>query len=179
MPTPETHTHWYVLTGRPCSGITTAVNALGRQGYRTVGEAARSIIDAGVAAGKSVDEIRSDDAGFQRAIVRHKLESEAALPRDEVVFFDRAIPDNLIYHDIAGLDPGEVIPHCRPTRYRKVFFMEPLPYQADYARTESELILGRLERELPQAYLGLGYEVVSIPALRIEERVARILDEIG
>lgn len=169
---------WYVLTGRPCSGITTTVNALAARGYRTVPEAARSIIDERVAAGWTIERIRGDEARFQREILARKFAAESRTPTGAVVFFDRAMPDNIVYHAIAGLDPAEARRLCRGNAYRKIFFMEPLPYAGDYARTESAAVLKRLERELPAAYRNLGYEVVSVPAAPVERRVERILREL-
>ena len=57
--------------------------------------------------------------------------------------------------------------------------MDPLPYAADYARTESISILDRLARELPRVYRSLGYEVVSVPVGTIENRIERIVREIS
>jgi predicted ATPase len=174
-------TNWYVLTGRPCSGISTTLAALESRGYRTVNEAARSIIDKRLAQGLTIQQIRANDAQFQRDIVKLKIDRENKLPelrKDEVVILDRALPDSIVYHRIAGLDPQEVIGLCKPGSYRKVFFMEPLPYSADYARTEGDEILERLERDLRTVYQDLGYEVVSVPVDTVEKRVDRIIQQI-
>ena len=171
-------TNWYVLTGRPCSGISTTLRALARRGFRTVNEAARTIIDERMAQGLTVDQIRSDNAQFQRDIVKLKVDVERDLPTDEVIFLDRALPDSIVYHSIAGLDPQEVQQLCERATYKKVFFMEPLPYARDYARTESDAILDRLGEELPQAYRSLAYEVIGVPVGTIEERVEWILKQI-
>ena len=153
--------------------------ALGERGYRTVKEAARSIIDEDMAKGWTVEQVRSDDARFQRDILKRKVDSEKTLPKDAVVFLDRGVPDSVVYHTIAGLDPQEVASVCKPGIYRKIFFMAPLPYEADYARSESDEVLEKLARELRSVYLDLGYEVVSIPVGTVETRVERILQHIS
>ncbi len=169
---------WYVLTGRPSSGITTTLDALAARGYRTIREAARSIIDERMAEGWTVERIRGDDARFQREILARKIAAEARAPTDAVVFFDRALPESTVYHAIAGLDPREVLRVCGRNVYRKVFFMEPLPYAADYARTESPEMLHRLEREIPAAYRSLGYEVIPVPVEPVEDRIERIIRQL-
>lgn len=144
------------------------------RGYRTVNEAARSIIDERLAQGLTIEQIRTDDVKFQRDILKLKVDREndlLELQKDEIVILDRALPDSIVYHSIAGLDPQEVIGLCKPGIYRKVFFMEPLPYSADYARTEDDEVLGRLEGELRAVYIDLGYDVVSVPVDTVEKRV--------
>ena len=174
----EPSTNWVVLTGRPCSGISTTLEALSRQGFHTVNEAARSIIDECLAKGQTVEQIRAHDLRFQRDVLKRKVDTERGLLKDEVIFLDRALPDSIVYHSIAGLDPQEVVQLCQPATYRKVFFMEPLPYLKDYARTESHSMLDRLGEELPQVYRKLSYEVIRVPVATIEERVELILSQI-
>ena len=153
--------------------------ALGARGYRTVKEAARSIIDEGMAEGQTIEQIRSNDTQFQRDVLKRKVDAERRLPKDAVIFLDRAVPDSVVYHSIAGLDPQGVASVYSPGNYRKIFFMEPLPYSPDYARTESDEVLEQLGRALRSIYLDLGYEVVSIPVETVEKRVELILQHIS
>ena len=166
---------WYVLTGRPCSGISTTLSALAERGYRAVKEAARSIIDERIAQGRTIDEIRSDDWRFQRDVLERKVDIERELPVEGIVFLDRAVPDSIVYYSIAGLDAKEAARFHVPGSYRTIFLMEALPYAADYARTESDTVLTQLERGLRSLYRDLGYEVVAVPVGGIEERVEMIL----
>ncbi len=153
--------------------------ALRARGYRTVREAARSIIDEGVAEGRTAEMIRSDDAQFQRDVLKRKVDSERRLPKDTVVFLDRGLPESIVYYSIAGLDPEEVAGVCSRGIYRKIFFMAPPPYEPNYARSESAAVLEQLERELRSVYLDLGYEVVFIPVGTVEARVERILQHVS
>jgi len=171
---------WFVLTGRPCSGISTTARALGKFGFRIVPEAARTVIDEGVASGRTVAEVRSNDEWFQREIVRRKLEAERSLsPTRGRTIFDRALPDSIAYFEIAGLDTMDLRALCSSGTYSRVFFLEPLPFEADYARTEGADTLFWLERRLYEVYVELGYRVVRIPTARVDRRVAWIRDEIN
>lgn len=171
-------TNWYVLTGRPCSGISTTVEALGNRGLPVVGEAARALIDEHRAAGQTVEEVRRDDRAFQQAILERKIDVESELPRNRLRVFDRALPDSVAYHELAGLDPREVLKLCEPGLYRKIFFMEPVPWVRDYARTEDAPTLAWLGGRLRSVYLTLGYEVVSVPAGPLEDRVRLVRSHI-
>jgi len=166
---------WYVITGIPSSGKTTVLEHLGKAGYRTVPEAARVLIDEGVAQGITVAEIRSNEGDFQRRVTNLKLKTEAELPLDEVIFLDRAMPDSIAYYQLCGLDPEEARAVCYRDLYRKVFLMKPITFDGDYARTESPDAIARLAGLLRDAYEQLGYEIVVVPAVSVEDRVRFIL----
>lgn len=167
---------WYVITGVPSSGKTTVLEHLAKVGYRTVLEAARLLIDAGVAQGRTVAEIRSNEGDFQRHVMDLQLKTEVELPLEEVVFLDRAMPDSIAYYQICGLDPQEARAVCQRGLYRKVFLMEPIAFEPDYARTESPDVTARLHGLLRDAYEQLDYEVVPVPPVSAEDRTRFILE---
>ena len=170
--------NWYAITGGPSSGKTTVLNELAKLGYTVYPEAARVFIDQEMAKGKSLKEIRSDEAKFQRKVLKMKIEVEKTAPKDKIVFFDRAIPDSIAYYQICGLDPKEVLKFCRGKRYRKIFLFEQIPFENDYARVENEKTILKLNKLLKESYENLGYEVIKISAVSVKERVKKILAEI-
>jgi predicted ATPase len=170
--------HWYVITGGPSSGKTSIIKELAKLGYLTYPEAARVLIDRELAKGKSLKEIRGDEAKFQKRVLKMKVGIEKSAPKDEIVFFDRAIPDSIAYYQICGLDLKEVFRFCKKKRYKKVFFLEPLPFEKDYARIENGNTVKKLNKLLKESYKKLGYEVISIPAMSIKKRLNKILKEI-
>lgn len=170
--------NWYVITGSPCSGKTMVLNELAKLGYTVYLEAARVFIDQEMAKGKSLKEIRGDEAEFQRKILKIKIDTEKIVPREKVVFFDRAIPDSIAYYQIAGLTPEEVLKFCQEKNYRKIFFFEELPFEKDYARVEDKKTIKKLNKLLKESYENLGYEVIVVPPMSVKERVKTILAEI-
>lgn len=170
--------NWYVVTGGPSSGKTTVIQELAKLGYFIYPEAARVYIDEEIAKGKTVEEIRGDEARFQREILRMKVEIEKRAPRNKIVFFDRAIPDSIAYYQISGLDPKEVLRFCQKKIYRKIFFFEQLAFEKDYARTEDDETIKKLNVLLRKNYKDLGHKVIDVPAMSVEERISKILTEI-
>lgn len=170
--------NWYVITGGPSSGKTTVLNELAKLGYTIYPEAARVFIDEEIAKGKSIKEIRGNEAKFQKKILKIKIDIEKTAPKDKIVFFDRAIPDSIAYYQICGLDPKKVFKSCRRKVYRKIFFLEQLPFDQDYARAEDGKTIKKLNKLLKESYENLGYKVIDIPAISVVERVKRILKEI-
>lgn len=170
---------WYVITGSASCGKTTLVNALSKIGYLTVPEAARTVIDEGIKNGKNVEEIRKDEIEFQKKVLELKIKIESELPKDKIVFFDRAIPDTIAYLQIYGIDARDVIKFCKEKKtYRKIFILERLPLEKDYARIEDDKTLNKIQSLLRKAYSDLEYEVINIPTVPVEERLKIILSNI-
>ena len=102
-------TNWCILTGAPCSGKTTVLNELEKRGFKCIPEVARVYIEQELSKGLTIDEMRADEAAFQKKIIEIKKQIELDLVPEEIVFFDRAMPDSISYLRIAGMDAAEVI----------------------------------------------------------------------
>jgi len=172
------NTKWYVITGSASCGKTTLVNSLSKMGYLSVQEAARTLIDKEIKNGKTIEEIRKDEAEFQRKVLDIKINVEKYLPKDKIVFFDRGIPDSIAYYQICGADIAELLKLCKEKTYRKIFLLEQLPLEKDYARVEDIKTINKIQILLRKAYSDLGYEIVDIPAVPVEKRLEMILSNI-
>ena len=172
-------TNWFVLTGAPCSGKTTTLNELKRNGFRTTHEVARAFIERELARGLSLAQIRTPEAEFQRKLIEQKRTLEDSLPQSEIVLLDRAMPDSITYLKRVGIDPASIVSDCLKYRYAGIFLLKRLPFLGDDARIEDEQIAQYLEQELLADYTALGYQVISIPVLPIVERVKLIQDHIS
>jgi predicted ATPase len=169
-------TRWYVITGGPSSGKTTTIELLAQRGYRTTIEHARHFIDTQRVTGRTVAEIRANQREFQRGILQMQIEQEQGLAPNEVWFLDRALPDALAYYRFLALEPEpELIAALKTASYRKVFILDLLPLQKDYARTEDAEAQRRIHELLTEVYRSLGFSYETVPALLPEERVDYIL----
>src|SRR5581483_4706965 len=128
----------YVLTGGPCSGKTTLINEMKDRGYSVLPEAARTIIAAELAAGKTIEEIVGDPLALQHKVIAHQLELHQEAPQDEVVFHDRALPDNIAYYRKFNLPIDEIFQKALDAvQYRKIFLLDMLDFNGDAERYES------------------------------------------
>jgi predicted ATPase len=168
-------TNWYVITGAPCSGKTAVISALEQLGYPVVHEVARTYIDEELKKGKSITKIKADILSFERHILYKKIEIEKSLSKDATVFLDRAVPDSIGYYILEGLSPDEPIKKSKQTRYKKIFLFERLRFEKDDVRLENDKIAAKLNRILKESYQMLGYEIISVPLLSINDRVDFIL----
>lgn len=127
-------TNWYVITGAPSSGKTTLLNYLSKLGYYTIPESARALIDREMASGKTLKDIRKNGEEFQKKVLGMKIEVEKNLDPKDTVFLDRGIPDSLAYFQVNGLDTSYIYKLCNNYEYRKVFVLERLEFEKNYAK---------------------------------------------
>ena len=171
-------TNWYVVTGAPCSGKTSVINALEQRGFRVVHEVARAYIDEELQKGMSLKQIKADPYRFENHIFLTKLKIEASLPQNDIIFLDRAVPDSIAYFQLEGLDPGQPVEKSKMVRYRKIFQFERLAFLEDGVRLEDDLLADQLDNLLETAYRNLNYEIFRVPAISVEERTAFILERL-
>lgn len=171
-------TNWYVITGAPCSGKTTVICEFERLGYQVVHEAARAYMDAEIKKGKTLARIKAGALAFERHILYKKLEIEAALAENTVIFLDRAVPDSIAYFKSAGLSPDEPMGESRIVRYKKIFLFERLGFEKDTVRRESEPAAQALEQLLTESYQELGYEIVRVPLVSVKARTRFVLERL-
>lgn len=171
-------TNWYVITGAPCSGKTSVINALEHQGFRVVHEVARAYIDDELLKGKSLEQIKADPYQFENHIFLTKLKIETSLPPNDIVFLDRAVPDSIAYFQLEELDPTQPVEKSELVRYKKIFLFERLALLEDGVRSEDEHLADKLDNLLEAAYRNLQYEILRVPAMSVEERIAFILERL-
>lgn len=170
---------WYVLTGAASSGKTTLAKALAEKGFKVSLEVAREVIDQGIAQGLSVSEIRADERAFQTKVHHMKIVKEEHSDPHEIIFFDRGIPDTIPYFQLINAPTQDLQTACNNCSYKKVFLLDRLPYELDYARIENEEQQAMLHKNLERVYRDLGFPVIRVPVLPLADRVDFILQEIS
>jgi predicted ATPase len=173
------YTNWYVITGAPCSGKTAVIRELEKRGFRVVHEVARAYIAEELKKGRKLEEIKADVLSFERHILDRKIKIEASLPKDAVIFLDRAVPDSIAYFTLEGLNSTQPLEKSKTVRYKKVFRLERLVFEKDLVRAEDESIATQLDRLIEDSYRMLGYDMVHVPVLSIKDRTEFILQRLS
>jgi predicted ATPase len=173
-------TNWHVITGAPSCGKTTLINQLAEKEFQTVPETARLYIKREIAKGKTIHPIRADAAALQRNILDLQLRIESGLRVNDILFLDGAVPSSLAYYRVCGLNPNEILLECFHHRYASVFILEPLPFQHDDERVEEiAAFAGYLDKWQTRDYSTLGYNVIRVPVMSVQERLTFILDALS
>ena len=148
------------------------------KGFQTVPETGRQCVEREVARGRTIDEIREDEA-IQRGIADMQLRIEGGLRAIDVVFLDQALPSCLAFRRVFGLNPNEILAECFHHRYASVFILDRLPVQRNGLRPEDDAVAGLLDEWLARDYSVLGYSVVRVPVLSPQERLAFVLERLS
>ncbi len=170
----------YVITGGPCTGKTTLINALEQRGYAVVSESARQIImeeqqkEFGILPWKH----HGSFFVFQQLVLRRQMDLENRLKAD-ICFLDRGVVDGVAYCNLAGsIAPDEVLLYACINRYDGVFLLDRLAYKKDSERVEDESTAVRIHHLIEEAYRKYKYEIINVPVLPVEQRVDFVLDKI-
>jgi predicted ATPase len=167
----------FVLTGGPGGGKSTLVERLKSLGYATAPEAGRAIIRDQVAIGGTLHQ---DPVAFLEAILVWELRSyREALDASGPVFFDRGIPDVAgSWAQLGRAVPPHVEAAVALCRYAPTVFVAP-PWREIYAhdeeRKQSWETAVRTYDVMVAAYTDAGYDLVELPRVRVEERLAFVL----
>jgi predicted ATPase len=172
-------TNWHVITGAPSCGKTTLIDQLADKGFQTVPETAHLYLEKEMALGREISEILKNRAHLQRILIDMQLGIEHDLHANDVTFLDRAVPDCLAFHRLFGLNPNDFLAECFHYRYASVFILDPLPFQENGVRDADAAKVGYLNEWLARDYSALGYNVVKVPVLAPEERLAFVLESLS
>ena len=174
---------WYVITGGPGSGKTTAINALGSMGYRIVPEVARYLYEYELESGRALNEIKSDQVRFQTNVMQMQSaieQREQASGVEETIFFDRALLDCEAYYRFHGVpcDKDTLLLFSK-SKYRKIFLFDLLPFETcDNLRTESMDQAKEIERLIKEVYSKYDFVVISVPVMPTGKRIEFILENL-
>ncbi|MEM6936221.1 MAG: AAA family ATPase [Pseudomonadota bacterium] len=171
-----------IITGGPGSGKTSLIEALTLRGHAHLPEVSRRLIREQRAIEDGVLPWRSLTAFAALAVEAMLRDHDLAERQAGIVFFDRGLPDVFGYLRNSGLE----IPdrwkraHDRCTYAQQVFILPPWPeiYVNDDERPQTLDESRALHAEISRAYEQLGYELIEVPKIRVDQRADFVLEQL-
>jgi predicted ATPase len=168
----------FVLTGGPCTGKTTTLNALLEKGFHVIPETPRVIIEQQQSVGGDILPWKNV-ALFQIEVMRKQLDMESKIQQGATAFLDRGVADAIAYCNFYGISaPEDLLSAARRNRYDGVFMLDMLPvYETDSGRKEDAESARKIHDLIRKVYTGLDYDVIDVPVASVGERIELILSK--
>ena len=172
-----------VITGGPGTGKSTVIIELEKQGYQCMHEISREVTL--MARKNGIEQLfLKDPMLFSKMLLEGRVNQfkKASNLKNNIVFFDRGIPDVFAYMNYLGVEyPSIFIDQCNNNQYyNTIFLMPPWKdiYITDNERYESFEQSLAIYNHLKSAYKGLGYTIIEVPFGTAQERADFILKKI-
>jgi len=165
----------FVVTGGLGVGKTSVITRLG-QSVKTVPEPARELIAEHRSA---TGEKTLDDAPevFVNRLIARSVEKYRSVSDGQVAVFDRGLPDCVAYAAVNGIDTRPAMEVSAANPYESPVFVAP-PWRDIYINDDMrKATFAQAEAfysEVIAAYDRLGYELIELPKVSVEDRVALI-----
>ena len=171
----------YIITGAPGTGKTAIINTLMQKGYSCAEEISREIIAEQLSIGGDILPWKNQIA-FENHIANLRKEQYLNSSKNKNYFFDRSSIDCVAYLKANKLaittEINQIIEQCV---FNKEVFITPFweeIYINDGERVEGIQEAINIENSLIETYKSLGYTLVKVPKLSVNERVNFILSKI-
>ncbi|MFA0046145.1 AAA family ATPase [Vibrio sp. 10N.261.51.F11] len=161
-----------IVTGGPGAGKTTLINALGDMGYPIFAESSRQLIEQQSQLENGILPWL-DLPGFAHLCLTVMSEQKEQANQHQIAFLDRAIPDICGYLAQANLDIDVTYREASQGYHSQALFCRPEAsiYVQDEVRPYPFEEALEIHHALERVYQELGYEVVEVPFMPVEERL--------
>ncbi len=174
--------NYFILTGAMGAGKTSAIYKIKEKGIHCIDEPARIILKEQRAIGGDGVPEKNPELFNKLMLERMISEYKNNLERNEVVVFDRGIPDIIAYADILQTKKEMSEIAAEEFRYNKHVFMfngcEEI-YTNDDERKVDFQTANNFGTSLRKIYKDLNYSIIDVPLLTIEERAGFIISTIN
>ena len=168
-----------VITGGPGTGKSTVIKELEKRNFSCMPEISR---DVTINAQKDGTEqlFLTKPLLFSELLLEGRVNQyiEAELRNENLVFFDRGIPDVHAYMNYISIDyPSTYVTKSNLYRYDYIFLMPPWEeiYISDNERYENFEQGLAIHNHLERTYKELNYKIIEVPTGTIKERANFIL----
>lgn len=172
-----------VLIGGPGTGKTTVLNALKEKGFYCFDEVSRAVTLK--AQQKGIEQLfLTEPLLFSQMLLEGREEQflESETIAENVIFFDRGIPDVYAYLNYFKTNyPDVFIEKSKAYKYDIIFHFSPWQeiHTIDNERYETFEESTKIDEFLMKAYTELGYKIINVPFGAVDERTNFIIHSLA
>lgn len=174
--------NFIILTGAMGGGKSTILKELSTLRYNCIAEPAREILKEQRAAGKDgtpdKNPVRFNELMLEKMIADYQSNQSS----EDIFIFDRGIADVISYAELLNTDSSAAVKAAKDYKYNSHVFMfdawEEIYTNDDERKMSFELSAG-FAKSVRNVYMSLGYEIIDVPFVSIEERVEFIIGTIN
>lgn len=169
-----------IISGAPATGKTSIINALEVRGYACHHEISREIIKQSLARNNNILPW-GDLMAFSDLVVKGRSRQYKRV-EPGINFYDRSLIDSLAYLRKDGQEaPEEWLELAEQKRYFGTVFITPPWFEIfenDFERRESWQEVLHIHEYIVSTYQMYGYDILPLPKVGVEQRIAFILENI-
>jgi predicted ATPase len=172
-----------VLIGGPGTGKTSVLNALKEKGFFCFDEVSRAVTLK--AQEKGIEQLfLTEPLLFSEMLLKGREEQylNAKKRRENIIFFDRGIPDVYAYLNYFKTDyPSFFVDKSKEYKYDVIFHFSPWEaiHITDNERYETFEESLQIDKFLVEAYSELGYKIINVPFGSLDERTNYITNSLA
>ena len=172
-----------VLIGGPGTGKTTILNTLKERGFCCFDEVSRAVTLK--AQENGIEQLfLTEPLLFSKMLLKGREEQylEADKKQENIIFFDRGIPDVFAYLNYSKTKyPHLYIEKSKQYQYDIIFHFAPWKeiYTTDNERYESFEESVKIDKFLFEAYDNLNYKIINVPFGTVDERTNFITNSLS
>lgn len=166
-----------IITGAMGSGKSTVLQLLKSQHFNVMPEPAREILAEQRSIGGSGVPEQNPKLFVELLLSRSIYQFKQSQKNNDIVIFDRGIPDIIAYAQLFGLDYPAAQRAAEQYRYASTVFILPAwkeIYVTDDERTMSFEAAKEFGNNIRKIYEEHGYTLIDVPCITPEERAAFI-----
>lgn len=172
----------FIISGGPGFGKTSIISALEKRGYICFHEISRGIIKEQLEQNGDILPWKNLEAFSKIIIEKRSIQFDEAR-HYSISFFDRGIPDAIAYLNKGSISLNEnYINLLKDKLYHNLTFLTP-PWREifcnDSERIENFEQACEAHYQIEKTYKEIGYTVIEIPKMGVNERVDFIINKIN
>jgi predicted ATPase len=162
-------------------GKSTILQEISKLEYKCITEPARQILKEQRTAGKNGTPDKNPALFNELMLEKMISDYESNLGDSSIIIFDRGIADVVAYAELLKTDKTAALKAANEYKYNCHVFMfdawEEIYTNDDERKMSFELSVG-FAKSVRNVYMSLGYEIVDVPFVSIDERVEFIMKSI-